>query len=97
MTMSSDLTNWSYEMEDVFTELHRVTRPGGWVAFEVGEVRNGTINLDEAIIPLATLTGFRCEGILINSQEFTKTSNIWGVHNNKHGTNTNRIALFYKE
>jgi hypothetical protein len=36
-------------------------------------------------------------GILINSQEFTKTSNVWGVRNNKHGTNTNRIALFYKE
>jgi DNA modification methylase len=97
MTMSSDLTNWSYEMEDVFAELYRVTRPGGWVAFEVGEVRNGTINLDEAIIPLATLTGFRCEGILINAQDFTKTSNIWGVRNNKYGTNTNRIALFYKE
>ncbi len=97
LTMSADLTSWSYEMEDVFAELHRITRPGGWVAFEVGEVRNGSIKLEETIVPLATLTGFRCEGILINSQEFTKTSNIWGVRNNKHGTNTNRITLFYKE
>lgn len=96
LTMSSDLTEWSFEMEDVFAELHRITKPGGWVAFEVGEVRNGSIKLDETIVPLATLAGFRCEGILINSQEFTKTSNIWGVHNNKRGTNTNRIAIFYK-
>jgi len=96
LTSSSDLTDWSFEMEDVFAELHRITRPGGWVAFEVGEVRNGSIRLEETIVPLATLAGFRCEGILINSQEFTKTSNIWGIHNNKRGTNTNRIALFYK-
>ena len=97
LIMSSDLVNWSYEMEDVFSELFRITRPGGWVAFEVGEVRNASIMLEETIVPLATLAGFRCEGMLINEQEFTKTSNIWGVRNNKHGTNTNRIALFYKE
>ena len=97
LTVSADLINWSYEMEDVFAELHRITKPGGWIAFEVGEVRNGSIMLEETIVPLATLAGFRCEGILINAQEFTKTSNIWGIRNNKHGTNTNRIALFYKE
>lgn len=97
ITTPSDPTEWSYVMEDVFQELYRITRHGGWVAFEVGEVRNGTINLDELVVPLASVAGFRCEGILINSQSFTKTSNIWGVQNNRHGTNTNRIALFYKE
>jgi hypothetical protein len=97
ITTPSDPTEWSYVMEDVFQELHRITRHGGWLAFEVGEVRNGTINLDELVVPLASVAGFRCEGILINSQSFTKTSNIWGVQNNRHGTNTNRIALFYKE
>ena len=96
LTMTAGLTNWSYEMEDVFAELYRVTKHGGWVAFEVGEVRHGKIRLDETVIPLALLAGFRCEGIIINAQEFTKTSNIWGIHNNKRGTNTNRIALFYK-
>jgi len=24
-------------MNDVFKELYRITKPGGWVAFEVGE------------------------------------------------------------
>jgi DNA methylase len=97
LTMTSDITEWSFEMEDVFAELYRITRSGGWVAFEVGEIRNGTVRLEETIVPLACLVGFRCEGILINAQEFTKTSNIWGVQNNVRGTNTNRIALFFKE
>ncbi len=97
LTLTSDITDWSFEMEDVFSELYRITRPGGWVAFEVGEVRNGSVRLEETIVPLACLAGFQCEGILINAQEFTKTSNIWGVRNNVRGTNTNRIALFFKE
>jgi hypothetical protein len=97
LTVPSDLTEWSYAMEEVFTELFRITREGGWVAFEVGEVRNGSVLLEESVIPLALLSGFRCEGIILNTQDFTKTSNIWGIQNNKRGTNTNRIALFYKE
>jgi hypothetical protein len=97
ITIPSDPVEWSQVMRKVFDELHRIVKPGGWVAFEVGEVRNRTINLDELVIPLATSAGLRCEGLLINSQSFTKTSNIWGVHNNRSGTNTNRIALFSKE
>jgi hypothetical protein len=33
---------------------------------------------------------------LINSQQFTKTANCWGVTNNSKGTNTNRIVLLQK-
>jgi hypothetical protein len=40
--------------------------------------------------------GFDCEAVLINSQRFTKTANIWGISNNRLGTNTNRIAIFRK-
>jgi hypothetical protein len=40
--------------------------------------------------------GFKCECIIVNKQIFTKTSNIWGVSNNKKGTNTNRIVVFKK-
>ena len=77
-------------------ELYRVTKKGGWVAFEVGEVRRGKIMLDEIVVPLGIKAGFNCVGILVNLQEFTKTSNIWGIKNNKVGTNTNRIVLFNK-
>ncbi len=96
LTMASRLEDWSAVMGKVFTELYRITRPGGWVAFEVGEVKGGRVNLEEVVIPLGVASGFTCAGVIINRQEFTKTSNIWGVKNNKAGTNSNRIVLFCK-
>jgi hypothetical protein len=74
----------------------KITRRGGWVAFEVGEIRKGKIKLDEHIVPLGVRAGFECHGILVNQQSFTKTANIWGVSNNARGTNTNRVVLFHK-
>ncbi|MDD1719189.1 MAG: site-specific DNA-methyltransferase [Methanoregulaceae archaeon] len=96
ITVTRSVQDWTGVMTQVFRELHRITRPGGAVAFEVGEVRKGTIRLDEYVVPLGTAAGFSCEGILINRQRFTKTSNIWGIGNNRAGTNTNRIVLFRK-
>ncbi len=96
LTMASKIETWSKEMNAVFKELYRVTRPGGWVAFEVGEVRSGRIKLEKEIIPLAVNNGFNCFGVLINSQRFTKTSNIWGIKNNCAGTNSNRIVILKK-
>ena len=96
ITMSKTIEDWSNVMGNVFKELYRITKIGGWVAFEVGEVKNGKIKLDEYVVPLGISAGFECEGVIINLQEFTKTSNIWGVNNNKSGTNTNRIVLFSK-
>nr|WP_319539964.1 DNA methyltransferase [uncultured Methanospirillum sp.] len=91
------VSDWTDVMQEVFYELFRITRPGGWVAFEVGEVRNRTVMLDEVIVPVGLNAGFTCRGIVVNSQEFTKTANIWGVSNMEIGTNTNRIVLFQKE
>lgn len=96
ITMSKTVEDWCLTMKDVFQELFRITRFGGWVAFEVGEVRKGSVSLDEYVVPQGLEAGFRCSGIIINSQEFTKTSNIWGVNNNSCGTNSNRIVLFKK-
>ncbi|MEN6611557.1 MAG: DNA methyltransferase [Methanoregulaceae archaeon] len=96
ITMARSVEGWCRVMGDVFRELCRVTQSGGWVAFEVGEVRKGTVRLDEHVIPLGRDAGFRCEGVLINTQQFTKTSHIWGVGNNTFGTNTNRIVIFSK-
>lgn len=96
ITSHRSVNDWSAVMHDVFTELFRITRPQGYVAFEVGEVRNGAVKLDEYIVPAGIRAGFICLGIVINSQEFTKTANIWGVSNMEVGTNTNRIVLFSK-
>ena len=96
ITMCPTVEAWSDIMGAVFQELFRMTRPGGHVAFEVGEVRKSRVNLDEHVVPLGLQAGFRCEGIVVNQQEFTKTSNIWGIRNNRSGTNTNRIVVFAK-
>lgn len=97
ITMSKKIEDWSNVMTDVFKQLYRVTKPMGYVAFEVGEVRNGKIRLDEYVAEIGINQGFNCIGIMINEQIFTKTSNIWGVSNNKKGTNTNRIVIFQKK
>lgn len=97
ITICNNLDDWCDVMQDVFHELFRITKPDGWVAFEVGEVKNGRIKLDKYITQIGLKAGFECFGVLINLQNFTKTSNIWGVKNNTKGTNTNRIALFHKE
>ncbi len=96
LTMCGTIAHWSTAMLDVFRELYRITVPNGWVAFEVGEVRGGKIKLDEIVAPIGISAGFACMAVAINAQKFTKTANIWGVSNNRMGTNTNRIVLFRK-
>ena len=96
ITMSKNLDDWSSKMETVFKELYRVLKKDGMVAFEVGEIKNGEIKLEDAVTPIAEKNGFKIIEIMINSQNFTKTSNIWGVSNNERGTNTNRIVLMKK-
>jgi DNA modification methylase len=97
ITITKKLDVWEKVMGEVFRELYRITKPGGYVTFEVGEVRRGKVKLDEHIVPLGIKAGFECLGVVINLQEFTKTANIWGVSNNAVGTNTNRIVVFRKE
>jgi hypothetical protein len=96
ITMSRKLDAWVAVMTEVFRELHRVTRPGGNVAFEVGEIQRGTLRLEEAVLPMGTAAGFAGLGVLVNRQAFTKTAHIWGVDNNAAGTNSNRIVIFRK-
>jgi hypothetical protein len=96
ITMARTLADWTRVMGGVFQELCRITAPGGYVAFEVGEVRKGSVRLEDAVLPLGLDAGFHPVCVLINWQQFTKTAHIWGVGNNTGGTNTNRIVLFQK-
>lgn len=90
------LEAWEAIMTSVFRELRRVLRPEGHIAFEVGEVRHGEIKLEESVLRCAVAAGLQPDLVLINQQEFTKTSNCWGVNNNAKGTNSNRIVLLRK-
>jgi len=96
LTVIRSLDRWQAAMTRVFRELHRVLKPGASVAFEVGEVRKGTIRLEEAVIPSAVAAGLEPVFVLINAQDFTKTANLWGVSNNRVGTNTNRVVMLQK-
>lgn len=87
---------WQQAMSSVFVELQRIMVNGGVVAFEVGEVRKGRLLLEDLVIPAAVASGLQPFAILINDQDFTKTSNCWGVDNATKGTNTNRIILLRK-
>lgn len=87
------LEDWQSFVRSTLSELARITRSGGHIAFEVGEVRNGTIKLEEAVVKAAQGLPLEPLGVMINQQEFTKTANCWGVSNNSSGTNTNRIVL----
>jgi hypothetical protein len=96
LTVPKKLDAWASAMTDVFRELHRVLKPSGHIAFEVGEVHGGKTKLEETVLPCGVAVGLEPILILINDQKFTKTANCWGVSNMSKGTNTNRIVVFRK-
>ncbi len=89
--------DWTQFTHQVLADLARITKPGGHVAYEVGEVRNGKIELDSLVLEAARGLPFAPTGVVVNVQEFTKTANCWGVSNNAKGTNTNRIVVFSRQ
>jgi hypothetical protein len=96
LTTPRKLEDWQAAMTDVFHELNRILKPGGHVAFEVGEVHAGTTRLEETVLPCGVQAGFEPVLVLINDQKFTKTANCWGIDNMAKGTNTNRVVVFRK-
>jgi hypothetical protein len=87
------LSGWEGFVRRSFDRFARVMRPGGLVAFEVGEVRGGSVLLERHVTAALTGLPFELLGVMVNLQSFTKTANCWGIGNNRRGTNTNRIVL----
>jgi len=88
-----DLAGWEALVRRCFIEFARIIRPGGFIAFEVGEVRGGKVLLERSVVAAMQGLPFDQLGVMVNQQAFTKTANCWGVGNNSRGTNTNRIVL----
>lgn len=93
IAMHNKVERWQSFTHDTLKELCRIVRPGGHIAYEVGEVRGGKVDLDRVVLDAAIGLPLSPVAVLVNMQEFTKTANCWGVRNNKSGTNTNRIVL----
>jgi len=85
--------DWRLMTRAVFGELARVVKPGGHVAYEVGEVRGGALPLEQLVWRALDDLPFDRLGVLVNEQSFTKTSNCWGVANNQKGVNSNRVVV----
>lgn len=96
ITILKKIEQWIDYMRLCFIEFERILKPNGYIIFEVGELQNGKILLEEAVINAMNGLGLTIETIMINQQNFTKTANIWGVNNNDKGTNTNRLVIIRK-
>lgn len=96
MSMYRKTSEWQAAMTAALSEMRRILKPGGYIAFEVGEVHKGKVKLEENIVAAGIEAALNPLLIIINAQTFTKTANCWGVNNNSHGTNTNRVVVFQK-
>ena len=83
-------------VRNVLKALARIVQPGGYIAFEVGEVRSATVFLERLVWDAAEGLPFERLFVLVNQQHFTKTANCWGVKNNAKGTNTNRVVILQR-
>ena len=91
------IEDWEVFIGKTLIELTRITHKLGYIAFEVGEVRKRSIRLEDYVIKAAKDLPLTVIGVMINQQEFSKTSNCWGISNNNSGTNSNRIVIFKKQ
>ena len=93
VTQTPKLEQWRELVRSALVNVAAITAPGGVFAFEVGEIRGGALLLERVVTDVARETAWEPACIVINAQCFTKTSNAWGVSNNRAGTNSNRIVV----
>jgi hypothetical protein len=94
---TGSLELWANHLSTVLSEIHRILKPGGHAAIEVGEIRKGKLRLEETVAECGHRGGLVPVKFLIQTQTFTKTARCWGIKNNTDGTNTHRVVLFQKQ
>ena len=93
ITQTGSLDSWKVLVRAALDNVAAISAPGSVFAFEVGEVRKGSLLLDRVVADVSRETSWEPFCIVVNEQLFTKTSNTWGVDNNRGGTNSNRIVV----
>ena len=93
ITQTARLDAWKALVRGALDSTAAISAAGGAFAFEVGEIRKGALLLDQVVVDVARETAWEPVCVLVNEQAFTKTSNTWGVDNNRGGTNSNRIVV----
>lgn len=96
ITQTRKLAEWKALVRGALESVAAIACPGSVFAFEVGEIRRGSLLLDRVVAEVAQETTWEPACIVINEQAFTKTSNMWGIDNNKRGTNSNRIVVMQR-
>ena len=89
----SSVSGWREFIRKSLREMCRVVKTGGKIVIEVGEIRKSSILLEEEVVAASDGLPVSLDSVMINQQQITKTSNLWGIDNNKKGTNTNRIVV----
>ena len=67
-----NIDRWQTFITDTMRELTRITRPGGYIACEVGEVRKGRIHLEDNVIAATEGLPLQMLGVMINQQELPR-------------------------
>ena len=93
ITQTGKLEAWKGLVRETLDNVAAISACGSVFAFEVGEIRNGSLLLDRVVTDVARETVWEPICVLVNEQMFTKTSNTWGIDNNRGGTNSNRIVV----
>ena len=93
VTQTGSLDAWKALVRAALDNVAAIAAPDAAFAFEVGEVRKGSLLLDRVVADVARETAWEPSCVVVNEQAFTKTSNTWGVDNNRGGTNSNRIVV----
>ena len=93
ITQTGSLGAWKVLVRGALDSVAALMPSGSVFAFEVGEVRKGSLLLDRVVADVARETAWEPFCFVVNEQAFTKTSNTWGVDNNRGGTNSNRIVV----
>ena len=76
---------WQDMVRDTLIELARVVRPGGHVAFEVGEVRNGKVLLERLVWDAAEGLPFDRLFVMVNQQAIHQDGELLGRRQQRQG------------